>query len=191
MDPAHQWQAWAQAPDFVAWSHLQQADQHPLQAQQQQPSPSCSSQGTSRQGLAPHHVAGAAAPQQPEQQHHAYESRYGPTNKCSEGECEAEPAAPCKEHRCACCKLHRQVAASSRQGLCGPCTKREVVCGLSFVRCGRCKAEMLESTYQAHLKQNVVVVDPATGQRVAGRCRDFPKEVRERGLGLRMLVPAP
>ncbi len=72
---------------------------------------------------------------------------------------------------------HAQVQAFSRQGWCGPCGKREVVSGLAFVRCGRCKAEMLEATYQAHLKQNVAVTDEH-GRRVTGRCADAGKEVR-------------
>ncbi len=160
-------------------------------------SPSAGSQGTSRMAFSPATTFGDES----QQQHHHQQQQVdvGRLSRDSlsagltggeedEGPPAAAPGPPVRaaaaragEFKCACCKLNPQApGSSSRSGLCAACTRREVVAGLRFVRCGRCKAEMLESTYQAHLKQNVVVIDPATGLKAAGRCRDFPREVSGR-----------
>jgi hypothetical protein len=94
-------------------------------------------------------------PSQPAQT--SYDSRLTPAGARTQSKCQAARRCPpgcacgvfydqpCDSHRCLCCKLNRRAVTHAKQGLCGPCGRREVVTGLRFVRCGMCvKSETTE-----------------------------------------------
>lgn len=94
-----------------------------------------------------------------------YENKYGPAAKCKTGPCADDCSTPCKHHTCTCCKKNRRIAgAPATKAWCGPCSRREKVDGLEFVKCGHmqtidgvqilCGVEMLPEAFENHWKQH-------------------------------------